>query len=337
MLKQQTFWEALLLLGLVTAAEGADYGQINGRELKVGDGDKVNVEVDAASQFKLAHTGAQVGHACQDAGALVNDDSGLPLLCYNGKWSRLLPLSVDQMVDCLANEFVTIKGHEFVCRPFNLGKEEKTDALENLICYKPWERGNSPFSAECPMAYAADLTSALDFKNIQANAKNGFGYKFSLNDWARNGHLKYDGATIANELRNDGDKGSFEREISLASVNLPYFLLARLEKGGNVGKTITLVTSNQERVIELSSSVNQYSMFALNKKTVEGKDRYQVLAAYFRDTSTNDEFKDGYYKLITLAEGEVPQQIIVRYEYTGDGEAKIYNLSAPAVYEFNPR
>ena len=332
---------------LAVGAMAADIGMIAGKQLKIGS-DEVKVLVDPNSHFNLANVGVKAGDSCQQAspGALVlsNDQRPLPLVCYDGKWHKITPLSaINEVVDnCGDNSFLTVKNGTLKCQPVAVSNNTNVtyntnvvanDDIENLSCYKSWVKLQSPYSIDCPMAYSQNLTAANDFKSMGTKFDN---YKFSLSQWAKNGKLSVGDDVIRPALANDGNKGRYEKvyEIDPAKTQFPYAVLARLENGVNVGKTLTLKTSDENRRIVLGSEANHYSMFIISREGTEGNYRYSILAAYFRDTSTDDEFKEGYYHKIRLKDGEVPKSIKVEYEWTGNGVINNMGKDSGLIFEF---
>jgi hypothetical protein len=203
---------------------------------------------------------------------------------------------------------------------------------ESLLCFKDAKRGVSPKSTECAMEYVDYLTNAVDFNSIQDGIFPS--RKLDAKYWK-----KHEVAS-KNDLNKALNKtqGSWQHDITLnsAEMNFPYVVAARLNKGKNVSKTIELKTSKDDRVFSLGSGIDQYSMFIINKQLVGGAIRYQVLGAYFRDVDDPHEFKDGYYRLITLDVGETPQKITVTYEFDGDENKDVVkSIGSAGVYVFN--
>lgn len=328
-------WGMIFMAVLVGAnfAWADDYGKIKGGQLKVGSEEGKAFDIDVSGKAKFAvYADVKAGDACKDddAGKMIlgnkpnPDQHHLPLVCYQGKWSMVAFLggANGKLAHCQEGEFLTLnKDYTAVCKAVAVApvQQEKQGEVPNLICYKTWVKLQSPYSMDCPMAYSLDLTAANDFKSMGTQFSN---YKFSLKAWAQNNHLSVPYSTIKAALTQNDYKGSFEKtyDVNPDKVKFPYVILARLKKGVNIGKTLTLTTSNSDRQIVLGSGVNHYSMLIINRYKDKSGYRYEVLGAYFRDTSTNDEFKEGYYRKIRLNEGEVPVAIKVEYDWTGQSD-----------------
>lgn len=309
-----------------------NYGSINGRQLKIGPDDQVNVHVDYNGKLKLADTGAQAGNSCDDAGALVRGEGGIPLLCHAGKWAKLLPLVATQSGDCPANHFVTVSGNALVCKQLQvvsdasagLNKVNNSDEKKNEVspsnfnCFIRADVSSSP--SGCSMDFASDLVETSEFQEIQANANKKFTKK------TRNLGPNLFGENIPTD-----EKKPLTKQISLADAKYPYFIFlgAQGRDDASLKGYLALAFTNSSRIIKLGFERNQIAMLAIDRQKVDDKDTYRVLAAYFRNRGfdddiygagygigANDMFRDAYYKLIPLADGEVPATITYTMEYS---------------------
>ncbi len=347
-------WGMVLIVSLMANFAWADdYGKMKGGQLSVGNEEGKSFDIDISGKAKLAvYADVKAGDACKgdDAGKMIlgnkphPDQHYLPLVCYQGKWAMVALITGannnganGKLTPCQEGEFLTLNSdYTISCKSVVVSAGEKDAAVENLMCYKSNVKLQSPYSIDCPMAYSQDLTQANDFSSMGTRFKD---YKFSLKAWAQSNNLSVAYDKIKTELMKDNNKGSFEKiyDVHPDKVKFPYVILARLKQGVNIGKTLTLTTSNDDRQIVLGSGVNQYTMVIINRHQEKSGYRYEVLAAYFRDTSTSDEFKEGFYHKIRLQEGEVPATLKVEYGWTGqDDHEPIAGVgdNAALIFEF---
>ena len=321
----------------------ADYGTIKGSSLKVGTEEEKDFTIDSAGKAKFSATNVQAGDSCGegDKGKMIlgpagAEDEFLPLICYRNKWHRFVPIDSDpnqagggksgSNLNCGENQFLSIdQTHNGVmyCKDMpalTAEKEEMLPEVKDLVCFKRPDK-TTPAAYDCPMSYVKLLPSVPDFYNISGttNVKSARKVDFNIKEFKNIAST----ADIYHGLEQNNDMGSYATTINVKEkINPLYGVMAKLDHGEFISKTVTLKTNNPDHLIELASEKAWYTMLIVYQK--DGQ--YRVFAAYFYDSESDNDLAYAFYTTIALARDEVPEKIEIKFAYNGDGQHKIRNL-----------